>query len=66
MALVPIRVDRTSKPPLGTPLRSDGHWSVQGIVGAWAFNEGSNSKTIVSFDNENVPISYAEINVYGL
>ena len=41
MALVPIRVDRTSRPPLGTPLRSDGHWSVQGLVGAWAFNEGA-------------------------
>jgi hypothetical protein len=40
MALIPIRVDRTSKPPIGTPLRSDGHWSVQGLVGAWAFNEG--------------------------
>lgn len=41
MALIPIRVDRVSKPPLGTPLRSDGHWSVQGLVGAWAFNEGA-------------------------
>jgi len=47
MALVPIRVDRTSKPPIGTPLRSDGHWSVQGLVGAWAFNSGS-GKTILN------------------
>ena len=41
MALIPIRVDLTSKPPLGTPLRTDGHWAVQGLVGAWAFNEGA-------------------------
>ena len=41
--LVPIRIDRTSKPPLGTPLRSDGHWSVQGLIGAWSFNEGAGS-----------------------
>jgi hypothetical protein len=38
MALIPIIVDRTSKPPIGTPLRSDGHWSVQGLVGAKPFN----------------------------
>jgi hypothetical protein len=38
MALIPVRVDRTSKPPLGTPLRSDGHWSVQGLVGAKPFH----------------------------
>jgi len=44
--LIPIRVDRTSKPPIGTPLRSDGHWSVQGLVGAWAFNEGAGQSTI--------------------
>jgi hypothetical protein len=43
MALRPIRIDRTSKPPMGTPLRSDGHWSLQGLVGAWAFNEGAGS-----------------------
>ena len=41
MPLIPLRRDRASKPPLGTPLRSDGHWSVQGLVGAWAFNEGA-------------------------
>jgi hypothetical protein len=39
--LIPIRVDRTSKPPMGAPLRSDGHWSVQGISEAWPFNEGA-------------------------
>lgn len=40
MALVPIRIPRTSKPPLGTPI----DWSnplTQGLVGAWAFNEGA-------------------------
>lgn len=46
MAIVPIRIDRTSKPPLGTPLRSDGHWSVQGLVFPWAFNEGAGSSAI--------------------
>jgi hypothetical protein len=43
MALIPIRVDRTSKPPIGTPLRSDGHWSVQGLVGVLPLNEGGGS-----------------------
>lgn len=38
MALIPIRVDRTSKPPVGTPLRSDGHWSVQGLELAYGGN----------------------------
>lgn len=40
MPLVPIRIPRTSKPPLGTPI----DWSnplAQGLVGAWAFNEGA-------------------------
>jgi len=37
--LVPIRRDRTTKPPIGTPLRSDGHWSVQGLMCASVFNE---------------------------
>lgn len=44
MALIPIRIDRTSKPPIGTPLRSDGHWSVQGIdqsLGVWPLNDGA-------------------------
>jgi hypothetical protein len=40
MALIPIRIDRTTKPPIGTPLRSDGHWSVKGIVQAWVFGQG--------------------------
>lgn len=33
--------DRTTKPPLGTPLRADGHWNVQGLVGAWGLNESA-------------------------
>lgn len=41
--LIPIKLDRASKPPLGTPLRTDGHWSVQGLIGAWSFNEGGGS-----------------------
>lgn len=49
MALVPIRITRTSKPPLGTPI----DWSnplSQGLVGAWAFNEWCGS---VAFDSCN-------------
>lgn len=44
MALVPIRIDRTSKPPLGTPLRSDGHWSVQGLIGVYGGNEAAGTR----------------------
>lgn len=40
----PINRDWTVKPPLGTPLRTDGHWSVQGLVGCWLFNEGGGIK----------------------
>ena len=36
-----VKRDRTVKPPLGTPLRTDGHWSVWGLVGCWLFNEGA-------------------------
>ncbi len=32
------------KPVLGTMLRTDGHWSVQGLIGAWGMLEGSGSK----------------------
>lgn len=45
MSLIPIKIDRTSKPPPGTPLRTDGHWSTQGLAGAWVFNEGLGSST---------------------
>jgi len=34
-------IDRTTKPPVGTPLRSDGHWSVTGLGIAFPFNETS-------------------------
>lgn len=37
----PIKQDWTTKLPAGTPLRTDGHWSVQGLVGCWLFNEGT-------------------------
>lgn len=45
---VPIRIDRTSKPPLGTPLRSDGHWSVKGLCLAEPYNELGGSTLIPS------------------
>lgn len=51
MALIPVYKTRTSKPPLGTPLRSDGHWSVQGLVGCWAFNEGAGKAPVNAVDN---------------
>ena len=53
MALVPIRIDRTSKPPLGTPLRSDGHCNVQGLV-ALPLNEMAGG---VVFSSDNNPLS---------
>lgn len=43
MALIPIRVNRASKPPAGTPLRTDGHWSVDGIAGHWGMLEAAGS-----------------------
>jgi hypothetical protein len=48
MALVPIKIDRISKPPIGTPLRSDGHWSVQGLINSWTFNSGAGAEVIDS------------------
>jgi len=42
MAIKPIRIPHTTKPPVGTPL----DWSnplAQGLVGVWAFNEGVGS-----------------------
>lgn len=41
MALIPLRRDWTSKPPVGTPLRTDGHWSVQGLYSAYIMQAGS-------------------------
>ena len=46
MALIPIRVNRASKPPAGTPLRTDGHWSVDGIAGHWGLLESAGSITV--------------------
>lgn len=37
MPFIPVKREWTSKPPVGTPLRTDGHWSVRGLIGAWAF-----------------------------
>jgi len=58
-----IRQDWTTKPPFGTPLRRDGHWSVQGLVGAWAFNEGSGSKVYDAqglFSGDFTPGSFSQ------
>jgi len=44
MALIPIRIPRTTKPSLSTPI-DWGNPLAQGLVGAWAFNEGSGTKT---------------------
>jgi len=38
----------TEKPPVGTPLRTDGHWSVQELSGCWMLNEGAGTKVINS------------------
>lgn len=40
MALVPIHIPWTSKPPLGTPIDRS-HPLAQGVIGAWALNEGA-------------------------
>lgn len=47
-----LKEDWTSKPPIGTPLRSDGHWSVQGLVGAWGVLEGAGGTTFDSTNNQ--------------
>lgn len=49
----PINRDWTVKPPLGTPLRTDGHWSVQGLVGCWLFNEGAGNRALNLVTSEN-------------
>jgi len=53
---VPVRRDRTVKPPPGTPLRTDGHWSVQGLVGAWAFNEGAGNKVYTELTQKTTTV----------
>lgn len=55
MALIPIKITRTSKPPVGTPIRSDGHWSVQGLSSAWAINEFAGT-AITSSNNTVAPL----------
>ena len=51
MALVPLKVDRASKPPIGTHLRSDGHWAIQGLH-CFCFQEGGGS-SVFSADGIN-------------
>jgi len=63
MALVPLRIDRTSKPPLGTPLRSDGHWGVQGLVGGWALNEGTGKTAFDGVGHNNGVVSGTAANI---
>jgi len=53
------KVDWTSKPPLGTPLRSDGHWGVEGLAGAWAFNEGAGATAFDSVGHANATLKTA-------
>jgi len=43
MALHFIRRDWTTKPPAGTPLRADGHWTTDGLVLCSPFNEAGGS-----------------------
>lgn len=57
MALVPIRIDWTSKPPIGTPLRTDGHWSVQDLLICSVFNEGG-STPLELVNGKWMPITY--------
>jgi len=40
------RVDRTAQPPAATPLRADRHWSTDGLVACWPFNDGAGSVAV--------------------
>ena len=56
MALFPIQIPWTQKPLLGTPI----DWSnplSQGLVGAWAFNEGAGSSIFDAVTNKSFPAS---------
>lgn len=64
--LIPVWRDRTQKPPMGVSLRSDGHWSVQGLVGAWAFNEGAGQYVLNSADQKYGGITEAVWKSNGL
>lgn len=46
MALHFERKEWTTKPPAGTSLRKDGHWSTQGLVGCWSLNEGAGTRAV--------------------
>jgi hypothetical protein len=56
--LIPVLLDRTTKPPMGTPLRSDGHWSVRRFGFVLPLNEhaGKNVfETKSGMANTNTP-----------
>lgn len=62
-----VQQDWDVKPPSGTPLRRDGHWSVQGLVGCWAFNEGGGVTLFDATDRYNGTIgSRASLKSEGL
>lgn len=42
----------SEKPPIGAVLRNDGHWSTQGLVGCWLFNEGGGKRLFNPFDSQ--------------
>lgn len=56
-----VKKEWTTKPPLGTPLRTDGHWSVQRLVGAWVFNEGAGGIACDSGFVGNLSLTNADI-----
>lgn len=45
-SLIPIYKDRTNKPPSGTLIRTDGHWSVYGLVSAFSFTTNKTNETL--------------------
>lgn len=57
MARFPLRINWTSKPPIGTPLRTDGHWSVQDLLICSVFNEGG-STPLELVNGKWMPITY--------
>lgn len=57
----PINRDWTVKPPLGTPLRTDGHWSVQGLVGCWLFNEGAGGSCVNAVTGKKSVVAPANV-----
>jgi len=60
-------MNNNQKPPMGAVLRSDGHWSTQGLVSCWLFNEGGGS---VAYDIANntklAPVGNPVISAQGI